>query len=236
VSAAESQGNQAILQHFTPHTHPLTLVSDPDGLLDIDIRTALQNTGFRLIDEPDPIALRYAVEQARPWSIETPLLIVTTGPLNALPYDLWQTARRVELSLVDLFPSLDSSVVRELNAAQRRRLADALAAAPISASQLGTQTTRELLLDRLFDADPSRLRTPARLVAWLDRYHAEEERLPSPLEQHLLALLGQTPVFAGWPLAELLASHERYRGWLRSAWQAGLSGLLRSRTPSMQPH
>jgi PglZ domain len=218
---------ERLLSLFPPHTHPLTLVSDPDGLLDIEIRTALQNTGFRLINEPDPIALRYTVEQAQPWSAESPLLIVTTGPLNALPYDLWQQAQRVELSLAELFPNLESSVVRQLNAAQRRRLADALTAAPISAPQLGAQATRDLLLDRLFDADPSRLRTPARLVAWLDRYHAEEEPLPLSLEQHLLALLHQTPIFANWPLAELLASRESYRGWLRGAWQAGLSSLLR---------
>src|SRR6266545_2842090 len=176
---------ERLLSLFPPHTHPLTLVSDPDGLLDSDIRTALRGSGFRMFDESDPIALRYAVVQAQPWSLESPLLIVTTGPLNALPYDLWQPARRVELSLVDLFPSLDSSVVHQLNAAQRQRLADALAADPIAAAQLGTQATRDLLLDRLFDADPSRLRTPARLVAWLDRYHAEEERLPPSLGQHL---------------------------------------------------
>ena len=179
MSAAESPGNLAMLQYFPPHTHPLTLVSDPDGLLDTEIRTALHNSGFRLIDEPDPIALRYAVEQARPWSAEQPLLIITTGQLNALPYDLWQQARQIELSLAALFPSLDSAALRQLNAAQRRRLAAALAAAPIAAAQLGAQATHDLLLDRLYDAEPSRLRTPARLVAWLDRYHAAEERQES---------------------------------------------------------
>ncbi len=57
---------RSTLLHFSPHTHPLTVVSDRDGLLaDEEILAALAERGFALIDEPDPIRLRHRVEEAR---------------------------------------------------------------------------------------------------------------------------------------------------------------------------
>ncbi|MBA3945731.1 MAG: hypothetical protein H0X37_14330 [Herpetosiphonaceae bacterium] len=89
------------------NTYPLILVSDPDALLsDPQNVAALHERTFRVITEPDPIALRYQVEQARPWSTAAPLIIVTPEPVNMLPYDLWQQGHHVELALHELLSGL----------------------------------------------------------------------------------------------------------------------------------
>ena len=62
------------------HTHPLTLVSDPDGLLaEEELLAELYARGFALLAESDPLRLRQRVEGARPWSTAKPLVIVTAG-------------------------------------------------------------------------------------------------------------------------------------------------------------
>ena len=69
-----------ILAHFPPHTHPLTLAGDPDGLLAGEAALVeLAGRGFRIIQESDPVVLRCQVEAARPFSPENPLLIITPG-------------------------------------------------------------------------------------------------------------------------------------------------------------
>jgi hypothetical protein len=87
-----------ILRHLPPHAHPLTLVSDPDGLLaDEGALAALAERGFRLVVEDVPVRLRHHVEAHRPFTAGQPLIIVTAGRLEKLPYDLRQAGQRVEL-------------------------------------------------------------------------------------------------------------------------------------------
>ncbi|MGD2158403.1 MAG: hypothetical protein PVG32_16110, partial [Anaerolineales bacterium] len=77
---------QDILNHFPPDTHPITLVSDPDGLLTDDtLLAALAERGFTILNESDPIRLRYHFTRSN-----LPLILVTDGPFNRLPYDIWQ--------------------------------------------------------------------------------------------------------------------------------------------------
>lgn len=202
-----------LLARFPPRTHPLTLVSDPDELLDAEMRSALGERGFGVVAEPDPVALRHAIEQARPFTAAAPLIIITTGPLNALPYDLWQQGVRLELSLSDLFPNLAYDALSELSPAQRRRLDAAQEGQPTS--PLGYAESVSWLLLTLFDAAPSQLRTPAQLIGWVDRHHAAGEALPAAFATTLVAALHRIPAFANWPLASLIADHDAFRSWLR---------------------
>jgi len=209
--------HNAILAHFPPHTHPLTLVSDPDGLLaDEDVLAELAARGFTLVNEPDPVALRQRVEAARPWSTERPLIVVTLGPLDRLPYDLWQPAHHVTLALHTFFPGLAYPAVRTLTPAQRHRLSRA----PLPARRLGQRGTLEFLLRHVFAADLDALQQPAHLVAWLDRVHQQPDPLPAVLADSLLAHLRQVPAYAAWPLGELLASRDVFAAFVREQWRA----------------
>jgi len=222
---------ERILTHFPPHTHALTLVSDPDGLLtDEDVLTALSERGFTLVAEPDPVALRYRVETLRPWSVDRPVVVVTPGPLDRLPYDLWQQGHPVTLALHTFFPDLAYPVVRALTPAQRWRLS----LAPPPPRRLGRRGTIEFLLRHVFIADRDALRQPPRLIAWLDRYHQRADPLPPVLAESLLASLRAYPIYGDWPLAELLADRDAFTAFVRDQWRAYLqqqTGVLLKEEP-----
>ena len=206
-----------ILAHFPLHTHPLTLVSDPDGLLaDEDVLAALAERGCMLVNEPDPVALRQRVEALRPWSADHPLIVITAGPLNQLPYDLWQQGQHVTLALHTFFPNLAYPVVRALTPAQRYRLSQT----PPPSRRLGWRGTVEFLLCHVFAADLETLHRPACLVAWLDQLYQQADPLPTVLTGHLLAQLRQAPAYAGWPLDDLLVSREAFTTFVREQWRA----------------
>lgn len=205
-----------LLSNFPPHTHPLTLVSDPDDLLaDEEVLTALSERGFRLIDERDPVALRHRVEQARPWSVDHPLIVITAGPLDALPYDLWQQGHHVTLALHTFFPRLAYPVVRTLTPSQRWRLSQA----PAPSRRLGRRRTIRFLLRHVFGADLDALRKPARLIAWLNRVHQQPDPIPALLVDHLLEHLRDVPACDDWPLGTLLTDRDTFAAFVREQWR-----------------
>lgn len=206
---------ERVLVAFPAGIYPLFLVSDPDALLaDEALLAALAARGFTLLREADPVALRYRVEAARPWTLERPLVVVTAGPLNALPYDLWRQGQHVTLALHTFFPNLAYPVVRALSPARRARLA----AAPSPARRLGEQATQAYVLRHAFAADPEALQQPAQLIAWLDAYHHEREPLPPALLDVLLAQLQTCLTYAGWPLAALLCDPAAFTRFMRDQW------------------
>src|SRR5574340_299958 len=94
-----------ILSLFPPNTHLLTLVSDPDRLLAGEkMMQELAQRGFEIIQENDPILLHHRVEEERPFAQEHPVIILTAGLLEDLPYSLYQPAYRLSLSLHQFFP------------------------------------------------------------------------------------------------------------------------------------
>ncbi len=208
--------NHTVLSHFPPYTHPLTLVSDPDDVLaDEEVLTALNDRSFTLIQERDPIALRHRVEQARPWNVDHPLIVLTDGPLEGLPYDLWQQGHHVTLALHTFFPRLAYPVVRTLAPSQRWRLSQS----PAPSGRLGRQRTILFILRHVFDADPDTLRKPARLIAWLDQIHRQTEPVPTLLVDHLLKHLGKTPAYDDWSLEALLTDRDTFAAFVREQWR-----------------
>ena len=206
-----------ILNHFPSHTHVLTLVSDPDGLLaDEDVLTTLAKRGFTLVGESDSVALRQRVEQARPWSTDHSLIIVTASPLDRLPYDLWQQGRHVTLALHTFFPDLAYPVVRTLTPSQRWRLNQS----PPPTRRLGRRGTVGFLLRYVFTADLDVLQQPAMLITWLDQYHQRADPMPPVLADSLLDHLRKAPAYTDWPLDELLANHDTFATFVREQWRA----------------
>ena len=150
------------LSLFPPHTHPLTLVSDPDGLLaDETFLAALNERGFTLLTESDPVLLRNRIESLIPWQVEKPVIVITSAALEALPYDLWQSGHRLQLSLHDYFPNLSYPLVQALTPYQRARLNDC----PPPQTRLGQQLSAEYILRHVFNLSLEHLDRLSVLVA-----------------------------------------------------------------------
>jgi len=181
----------ALLQVFPARVHPLTLVSDPDNLLaDEALLAALIERGFTLIQETDPILLRHRIEQARPFTHQHPVLVITPGALESLPYDLWQQGHRLSLDLHTYFPGLAYPILRSLSPLQRSRLWQI----PQPSERLGNRGTVDYLLQHIFDLLPGALQRPAELIAWLGDVHNQGLMpLPEALLTRLLAQLQSLP-------------------------------------------
>lgn len=207
-----------LLDLFPAHTHPLTLVSDPDGLLaDEATLAALIERGFTLIQEADPILLRYRAEQARPFTSQTPLIIITPDVLERLPYDLWQQGHRLSLDLHSYFPNLAYPLLRSLTPLQRARLGEATA----PSARLGTRGSLDYLLRQVFGLPTEALHRPADFITWLDEIHLQGMTpLPETLLASLLEQLQSTPAYIGWPLREMLDSRQAFTDFIQNQWEA----------------
>jgi len=205
----------SLLTLFPPRTHPLTLVSDPDGLLaDETLLAALNERGFTLLTESDPVLLRNRIESLKPWQAEKPVIVITPAALDALPYDLWQSGHRLQLSLHETFPNLAYPLVQALTPTQRARLNDC----PPPQTRLGQQLSAEYILRHVFHLSLEHLDRPSTLVAWLDEYHNGLAPLPPTLLASLLAQLAKHPVYTGWPLRGMLKDRAAFSEFMQTQW------------------
>ncbi len=212
-----------ILRSFPPSTHPLTVVSDPDSVLgEGPFRDELRARGFQVIDEADPVVLRIAVQQVRPFTTMSPVVVVTTDPLSTVPYDLWQMGQHVDLSLSRLHLMLAPGPLRELSRLQLWRLDDALQGLPPIGAQLTMQSTQSLLLRALFGINCDDALTPANALQWLLEIHARQEPLPKSLATILLNVLRQDSTIATWPLQALMQDQVALSLFIASQFRAAL--------------
>lgn len=210
-----------VLASFPAHTHPLTVVSDPDDVLaDEALWAALLARGFRIVRENDPFALRVAVGRNRPWSDLEPLIVVTAGPLKELPYDLWQQGRRVALDLHQIFPNLAYSLARQLGPGQRARLAAAMQSAGAPGRMLAEDETAAFLMRSVFALPPDPPPSLARLLVWLAGYSVAAEPMPPFTAASLHDRLRVVPALRELPLDELLADPDAYRGFIQRQWES----------------
>ncbi|MBN2549892.1 MAG: BREX-3 system phosphatase PglZ [Anaerolineales bacterium] len=207
-----------LLDLFPAHTHPLTLVSDVDGLLaDENTLAALIARGFTLIQEADPILLRCRAEQARPFTSQNPLIIITADALETLPYDLWQQGHRLSLDLPSYFPNLAYPLLRSLTPLQRARLDES----PAPSARLGRQGSIDYLLKQVFGLTHETLQSPAEFIAWLEALHQQGlAPLPEALLAWLLEQLQSTPAYMDWPLGEMLHSRQAFTDFIQNQWEA----------------
>lgn len=209
-----------LLHLFPPNTHPLILVSDPDGLLaDEPTLAALIQRGFTIIQETDPVVLRQRVEQVKPFSPSQPVLVIAEGALEALPYDLWQQGQPVSLALHTFFPNLAYPILRRLSPIQRAQLNQVSQ----PKERLGERGTLEFLLENVFGLQVTSLNQPAYFVLWLDEHHGHLAPLPQPLAQFVLEHLSNIPAYKDWPLSQILLDRQAFQNFMQGQWHTFLS-------------
>ena len=222
-----------LLTLFPAFTHPLTLVSDSDGLLaDETLLTALDRRGFAILTDNDPVMLRHRIDEFKPWRVETPIIVITPGPLDFLPYDLWQAGYKLQISLHDYFPNLSYPLIHALTPYQRSRLNDAT----LPPTRLGQQATADYLLRHVFGLTIKHLAYPAALIAWLDDYHNGLAPLPPVLMEDLLARLEKLPAYEGWPIKALLQNRDAFSDFLQTQWGHYVQKSIGELSPSSQYH
>lgn len=225
--------NTNLLRYFPPHIHPLTLVNDPDRLLAGETLMAeLTRRGFQIIQEEDPVLLRHRMEEAQPFTIDHPIILTTTGSLEDLPYDLYQDAYRINISLHQFFPNLAYPVLQMLKPDQIEILESRLQ--PVQ--PLSRLKTINYLLQEVFNADPSSLSQPYALIAWLNDYHRRQSPLPELLRTSLVDRLKEFPEYREWNIDLLIKDSHAFQDFVQHQWQLSidqsLSGKQVKETPA----
>ena len=87
---------------------------------------------------------------------------------------------------------------------------------------LGDVQTSGFVLRHVFRIAPETIRREPDLFQILLRRHYGGLRIPPMLDNHLLRLLSQNPMFAGWPLHEILSDREAFFAFLQERWPSFL--------------
>ena len=207
-----------ILREFTPGASPVTLVADPDGLLqDERILASLRGRGFLLLRLEDPIAFRYAYEaqwRRGRWEGLVVLVPGSSAALDSLPYDVLAKARRVAFGLGELFPNLHQAIVAALEPADLEALYEAQALHTTTA--LGESASKDFVLRHVFGIVPELVRTSAELLAVLLRRHYAGRRVPPVLDSRFIRAIANR--FDDWPLQRIVPEREAFFGFLQESW------------------
>ncbi len=201
-----------LLKLFPRKAYHLILAHDPDGLLNEEsVLAALNERGFTLIHEADPVHLRHRAENSKPFSIDTPIIIRTENPLNTLPFDLWQQGHHISLGLNVFFPNLAYPVLKQLAPNQIWRLNQS----PSSIKRLGQRGTLEYVLKNVFELDLAAIAATEDWVIWLNTYHQKLDGLSDLLFDFILAHKDAKKLP---DLGSLIISKDAYNQFLQKEW------------------
>ena len=233
-----------ILKEFPADLSHLWIAADPDDvLLDEQVLSGLRERGFELMPFEDSVAFRaeYEDRYRNAWDrgedapAKALVLHLRGTNISDLPWDYLRQARRVSLSLANLFPKLSYPVVRQIGAEHHEAL---FAAQAKHASQaLGESATKEFVLTHIFKISPHLISRPEDLWRELLRLHYRDSALPLVLAEHVTHVLGDHAAFKGLPISELFASKGALLRVVQDAWYRYLSrlGLTGIRTGEPMP-
>lgn len=221
-----------ILKEFPADLSRLWIAADPDDvLLDEQVLSGLRERGFEVLPFEDSVAFRaeYEDRYRKAWDrgeaapAKALVLHMRGTNVSDLPWDYLKQARRVSLSLANLFPRLSYPVVRQIGAEHHEAL---FAAQAKHASQaLGESATKEFVLTHIFKISPHLISRPEDLWRELLRLHYRDAGLPLVLADHVAHVLGDHAAFKDLPISELFASKSTLLRVVQDAWYRYLSHL-----------
>ncbi|MGY4826744.1 BREX-3 system phosphatase PglZ [Stutzerimonas chloritidismutans] len=228
-----------ILKEIPSDLARLWIVADPDNvLLDEQVLAGLRERGFEVLPFEDSVAFRAEYEERyrAAWEAGEPnapsalVIQVRDSSTAELPWDYLRQARKVSLSLAELFPKLSYTVLRQLGSEILPSLFEVQARHATQA--MGEAATKEFVLTHIYRVSPHLISRPEDLWRELLRLHYRETLLPQTLAEHIQQVLADRPVFASSPIAELFSNRSFALRVVQDAWYRYLSklGLIGRRT------
>ena len=216
-----------ILKEFTPHIAKITVVVDKDALLSEEvIIQEIQTRGFELVVYEEPISFRYLYESKYHSLGDKELIILLRHESNrfeSLPYDILHSARRLTISLHQIFPQMNRNVLTQLD----RSLLDKLYEAQIiySPHQLSENATKDFVLRHVFEIAPEMIKTPPDLLRMLLRKHYREQKVPLVLDEWLIQSIRRDNRFSDWALESIIPERGAFFTFLQERWLGYLHSI-----------
>lgn len=230
------------LQQIEQSARPLILLHDPDRLVlaDETMQQGLQMLGYDMFLFEDSLTFRhhYEANYRAHWdkgNLSAKLVIlVETDPYHALPFDVWQTAQRWEISLANLFPKLNFKLIATLSPADLGELYHIQQLTPPPPS--GYSQSCDYLLRHLYHLTLETIQTPIDLLRLLLQRHHSNRQLPPALDERLIKLLQNNPTFKDWPLTEIVPQRQPFFRYLQQEWGHYLDAQLIRERPASSYH
>ena len=240
---------EEILTKFPETYVPLTVVSDPDGILqELEINSRLCERGYDILYYHNEAAFtkekysfrhRYESIYRSEWDNgkQHRLLLALGVPRSRLssviPYDLWVKAKIIHLSLHTLFPQLSYPVVSELKPSEIDRLYRAHQLFT-GTEPLGENASKKYVLTRVYQINPDTIITMEDLFSALFRMHYGDTILPPMFCSFLTEPLKRIPDLKELPLDQLLTSESFYR-YIQSEWAGFVKDVEEGTSTSKVP-
>ncbi|RCW52055.1 BREX-3 system phosphatase PglZ [Paenibacillus prosopidis] len=213
---------QKVLEHFQAPFYHITMVSDPNSLLqDEVIVSELHKLGIEIVEFHDRATFRYWYEsQYRHKSLNKFLLIrPKSDSINDIPYDVWVQGHQISLSKSELFPNLSASIVRELDS----RTLDALSFIDDFPSNKSDSCTIDFLLRRIFKLSYDSIDTAAECILLCINRHLLHYSMPEVIEEYLKsALINKEFINPQVAVSEIFSSSETLFSFLQREWNSFL--------------
>ena len=232
-----------ILKEFPSGLTHLWIVADPDDvLLEERVLSKLRDQGYDVLPFEDSVAFRAEYEERyrAAWDRgesgpSSALIIQLRGTqVDELPWDYRRQARVASLSLSDLFPKLNASVVRQLGSDMLPQLFEAQK--KYAHHALGEATTKDFVLTHIY-----RMKSP-HLISRLEdlwcemlRLHYRESLLPPVLAQYVGQVINENALFNSLPITELFSNRSVALRFIQEAWYRHLAKLGVSGTRVAEP-
>ena len=220
-----SEWIERILKEFPPDLSRLWIAADPDHvLLDEQILSGLRSQGFEVLPFEDSVVFRTEFEDRyrAAWDGND------SGPSNSLaihfrgtniydlPWDYIRAARKVSLSLAELFPKLSYVVVRQMDAEYLEELFDAQN--KHVAQPLGELSTKDFILTHIFQFSPHVISRGSDFWRELVRMRSRNVILPAMLAHRAKDILADKDALKALPIEDLLFSKSLMLRFVQRAW------------------
>jgi hypothetical protein len=204
-----------VLDLFQAPFYHLTLVSDPDHILDDEVIVSkLKERGLEIVTYQDSASFRYIYEvQYRQALDQVHLLVVSEEEaLENMPYDLWEKGNKVYLKKSNLYPELSPAIVRQLDF----RTLDLLAAGSLSGNLSSERATIDYILKRIYKIAYDAVDTLAESIALVIRWHQLQHEVPDVVRQYFIdSLQSKCPEV---PIGTFVSSYHSFIRYLQQEW------------------
>ncbi|MNW38749.1 PglZ domain protein [compost metagenome] len=206
---------QKVLDLFqAPFSH-ITLVSDPDQLLDDEIIVSnLKELGLELIKFQDRASFRFEYESQYKKLYQSVNLVVVSHSedLGDLPFDVWSNAQKFELRKSYLFQELSAHVVRQLDTSTLDQLSEVTMGGNLS-SERGTI---DFILKQVFGLAYDSVHSLTDYLLLIMRWHEIKCDIPEIFTKYLIEYLNRRIIDI--PIQEWLTSDDAFRIYLQQDW------------------
>ncbi|GED30275.1 BREX-3 system phosphatase PglZ [Brevibacillus centrosporus] len=206
---------QKVLDLFqAPFSH-LTLVSDPDQLLDDEIIISkIKEHGLEIIKFQDRASFRFEYEShyKKPDQSMNLIIVSNSADLVDLPFDLWSSAQKVELRKNNLFPQLAVNVVRQLDT----RTLDLLSGVSMEGNLSYERATIDLILRHVYGLAYDSVHSLTDCLLLIMRWHELRCDVPEVIKQYLVEYLQSRKTDI--PVQEWITSYHAFCQYLQQEW------------------